>query len=36
MAGWILFVSNDTEANKLYRNNHNGTFTDVAILPVWR
>jgi hypothetical protein len=31
--GWLdLFVSNDTEANKLYRNNHNGTFTDVAIL----
>jgi hypothetical protein len=31
--GWMdLFVSNDTEANKLYRNNHNGTFTDVAVL----
>jgi len=31
--GWLdLFVSNDTEANKLYRNNHNGTFTDVAVL----
>jgi hypothetical protein len=31
--GWLdLFVSNDTEANRLYRNNHNGTFTDVAIL----
>jgi enediyne biosynthesis protein E4 len=30
--GWIdLFVSNDTEPNKLYRNNHNGTFTDVAV-----
>ena len=29
--GWIdLFVSNDTEPNKLYHNNHNGTFTDVA------
>jgi enediyne biosynthesis protein E4 len=31
--GWMdLFVSNDTEANKLYHNNHNGTFTDAAIL----
>jgi enediyne biosynthesis protein E4 len=31
--GWMdLFVSNDTEPNKLYRNNHNGTFTDVAVL----
>jgi enediyne biosynthesis protein E4 len=31
--GWIdLFVTNDTEANKLYHNNHNGTFTDVAIM----
>jgi hypothetical protein len=31
--GWMdLFVTNDTEANKLYHNNHNGTFTDVAIL----
>jgi len=30
--GWIdLFVSNDTEANKLYRNNHDGTFTDVGV-----
>src|SRR5271169_1407972 len=30
--GWMdLFVSNDTEPNKLYRNNHNGTFTDVAV-----
>ena len=30
--GWIdLFVSNDTEPNKLYHNNHNGTFTDVAV-----
>jgi enediyne biosynthesis protein E4 len=29
--GWMdLFVTNDTEPNKLYRNNHNGTFTDVA------
>ena len=29
--GWIdLFVTNDTQPNKLYRNNHNGTFTDTA------
>ena len=26
-----LFVSNDTQPNKLYRNNHDGTFTDVAV-----
>jgi len=31
--GWLdLFVANDTEPNKLYRNNHNGTFTDNAVL----
>jgi hypothetical protein len=31
--GWLdLFVANDTEPNKLYRNNHNGTFADVAVL----
>ena len=30
--GWMdLFVTNDTEPNKLYRNNHNGTFTDEAV-----
>ena len=30
--GWLdLFVANDTEPNKLYRNNHNGTFTDAAL-----
>jgi len=30
--GWLdLFVSNDTQPNKLYRNNHNGTFTDIAV-----
>ncbi len=30
--GWMdFFVANDTEPNKLYRNNHNGTFTDAAI-----
>ncbi len=27
--GWPdLFVTNDTQPNKLYRNNHNGTFTE--------
>jgi len=30
--GWLdLFVANDTEPNKLYRNNHNGTFADVGV-----
>ncbi len=30
--GWPdLFVSNDTQPNKLYRNNHNGTFTEEAV-----
>jgi enediyne biosynthesis protein E4 len=30
--GWLdLFVSNDTEPNKLYHNNHDGTFTDIAV-----
>src|SRR5260370_13434159 len=30
--GWLdLFVANDTQPNKLYHNNHNGTFTDEAI-----
>lgn len=30
--GWLdLFVATDTEPNKLYRNNHNGTFSDVAL-----
>jgi hypothetical protein len=29
--GWYdLFVANDTQPNNLYRNNKNGTFTDVA------
>jgi enediyne biosynthesis protein E4 len=29
--GWIdLFVSNDTAANKLYHNNHNGTFSEAG------
>jgi enediyne biosynthesis protein E4 len=29
--GWLdLFVANDTQPNKLYRNNHNGTFTESA------
>ena len=30
--GWPdLFVSNDTQANKLYRNNRNGTFTEEGV-----
>src|SRR5271167_93294 len=30
--GWLdLFVSNDTEPNKLYRNDHDGTFTETAV-----
>jgi enediyne biosynthesis protein E4 len=30
--GWLdFFVADDTEPNKLYRNNHNGTFTDAAV-----
>ena len=30
--GWLdLLVANDTEPNKLYKNNHNGTFTDDAV-----
>lgn len=30
--GWPdLFVANDTQPNKLYRNNKNGTFTDEAV-----
>jgi len=30
--GWMdLFVATDTEPNKLYRNNHDGTFSDVAL-----
>jgi enediyne biosynthesis protein E4 len=30
--GWPdIFVANDTQPNKLYRNNRNGTFKDVAI-----
>jgi hypothetical protein len=29
--GWLdLFVANDTQPNKLYRNNHDGTFTETA------
>ena len=31
--GWPdLFVANDTQPNKLYRNNRNGTFTEEAVL----
>jgi hypothetical protein len=30
--GWPdLFVANDTQPNKLYRNQRNGTFTDIAV-----
>ncbi|HWE05966.1 MAG TPA: CRTAC1 family protein [Rhizomicrobium sp.] len=30
--GWLdLFVANDTQPNKLYRNNRNGTFEDIAV-----
>ena len=30
--GWVdLFVANDTQPNKLYKNNGNGTFADVAM-----
>ncbi len=30
--GWPdLFISNDTQPNKLYRNNKNGTFTEVGV-----
>jgi hypothetical protein len=30
--GWLdLVVTNDTQPNKLYRNNHNGTFVDVGV-----
>ena len=30
--GWLdVFVANDTEPNKLYKNNGNGTFTDEAV-----
>ena len=30
--GWMdLFVATDTEPNKLYRNNHDGTFSDVGL-----
>jgi enediyne biosynthesis protein E4 len=29
--GWMdLFVANDTQRNKLYRNNHDGTFSDTG------
>ncbi|HWP84299.1 MAG TPA: CRTAC1 family protein [Terriglobia bacterium] len=31
--GWVdLFVANDTQPNKLYRNNKNGTFTDEGLV----
>ena len=34
--GWPdLFVANDTQPNKLYRNNRNGTFTEEGCGPAW-
>jgi hypothetical protein len=31
--GWLdLFVANDTQPDKLYRNNHDGTFTECAVI----
>ena len=31
--GWLdLFIANDTEPNRLYKNNGNGTFTDEAVM----
>ena len=31
--GWLdLFVANDTEPDKLYRNEGNGTFTDIGVM----
>src|SRR5438552_1050830 len=31
--GWPdVFVANDTQPNKLYRNNHNGTFSEKAVM----
>ncbi len=30
--GWMdLFIANDTQPNKLYRNNHDGSFTESAV-----
>ena len=30
--GWLDFlITNDTQPNKLYRNNHNGTFTETGV-----
>ena len=34
--GWMdLFVANDTEPNRLYKNNGNGTFIDEAVTAGW-
>ncbi len=31
--GWPdVFIANDTQPNKLYRNNHNGTFSEMAVM----
>ncbi|HEV2231775.1 MAG TPA: CRTAC1 family protein [Terriglobia bacterium] len=33
MDGWPdVFIANDTQPNKLYRNNHNGTFSETAVM----
>ena len=33
MDGWPdVFIANDTQPNKLYRNNHNGTFSEKAVM----
>src|SRR5439155_26292020 len=30
--GWVdLYVANDSNPSALYRNNHDGTFTDIAV-----
>ena len=34
--GWMdLFVANDTQPNKLYRNNHDGTLRIRRQFPAW-
>ena len=42
MGGWTFSSSNDTQRNKLYHNNHDGTFTDTGetrwcrVWRIWR
>ena len=32
--GWIdVYVANDSNPSALYRNNHDGTFTDIGVQP---